>query len=158
MLHLGDVQISELARELDINPHKILKLLTSWGTNGTATPTSWVRAGLAERARAHITLARKQTGNNAFARSNSPAKLKPVGKSKLKCPNCKQKIKQASMVDHAERWQPRVRRTSRIRAIPKGPIAHLIDFAGTRGVREAAIREQLSRGGSDLEEIRAILK
>lgn len=158
MLHLDDVKVSELARELDINPRKILNLLRSWGTNGAATPTSWVRAGLAERVRAHIAIARKHNGNYSLERSNPPAKLKRSGKFKAKCPNCKNMIEEVGMAHHVERCPPRVRRVPRMIAIPKGPIAQLVEFAATRGIPEGAVREQLKRAGSNPEEIRAILE
>ncbi len=117
-----------------------------------------VRARLAERVRAHIVLARKQINTYAFERSNSSVKLSPNAKSKVKCLNCRQMITVAKMADHSNRCQPRGRSYGRTKAIKKGPIAQLVEYAQTRGIPEAAIREQLSRAGTNLEEIRATLE
>jgi hypothetical protein len=106
----GDIQISALARELNIKSGKIVKLLARWG----AVRTRLVPMAFAERLRAHY----GRPGKGA----QQPARPRHLKMAKI-----------------------------------KGPVAHLIEFAASRGIPEFLVREHLKMTGFTLDRMHSLL-
>jgi len=145
-----DVQISALARELNVTPGRIVRLLEAWGL-GRVKSTSWLRAGLANKIRSRCAAANEQ-----FI---------------FKCPSCSQVIGDEPYTDHLKRCAAESagdlqiqRRSAETNAngdrtlAAIGPLAKLTDLAASRGIPGNIVREQMRMAGATVDQMSAVIE